>query len=70
MAEGWTGCQVLVLVILLVVSLHATGIHGIVQLTKDMHREDAQPLLLVGVKALIERLPRIGELFESGGSSG
>ena len=70
LAEGWTGCQVLVLVILLVVHLHATGIHGIFQLTKDTHREDLHPLLLVGVEALIERLPRIGELFESGGSLG
>ena len=35
---------------------------------KDTHREDLHPLLLVGAEALIERLPRIGELFESGGT--
>ena len=67
--ERWTGCQVLVVVILLlVVRRHPTGIHGIFQLTKDTHREDLHPLLLVGAEALVERLPRIDELFESGGS--
>src|SRR5262245_3364446 len=39
-------------------------------LRKDSHCEDLHPLLLVGAEALIERLPRLGELFESGGSLG
>ena len=35
----------------LVVHSHRTGIHTVSQLMKDTHREEAHPLLLVGIEA-------------------
>src|SRR3974377_2627122 len=35
-----------------------------------MPREKAHPLFLVGIQSMIERRPRISELFEIGGSRG
>jgi hypothetical protein len=44
------------------------ALHGASHFANDMHREEAHPLLLVGIKGLVERLPRISESFEVGAS--
>src|SRR5258708_24519313 len=46
----------------------ATGLHSDSQSWQDALREETHPLLLVGSEAPIERLPRIDELVELGGS--
>src|SRR5271165_6878349 len=50
--------------------LNPPGLHGVSQVTKHIHHEHPHPLPLVGVKALIERLPCISELFQVSGALG
>jgi hypothetical protein len=46
--------------------LYSTIPHGFSYFANEMHREEAESLLLVVIERLIERLPRIGDLFEAG----
>jgi len=48
--------------------LHATAFHGTPHFMKNIHRGEAQTLLLVRIESLGERLPCIGDLFEGGAS--
>ena len=50
----------------LVLKHHTTAFHSISHLTKDIQREEAQPLFLRSVEGLCERLPCISELFKPG----
>jgi hypothetical protein len=43
--------------------LHSTIPHGFCDFSNDVHRKETQPLLLVGVESLIDRLPCIGYPF-------
>ena len=53
---------------ILVVHLHTTALYADFYVMKDACHEEAHPLLLVGIKSLIERRPRISKLFEIGSS--
>src|SRR5215203_444719 len=59
---------VLVIVVVFVLRLQTAAFCSISHFAKDIHLEEAQPGFLVVVKARIERLPRIGELFQVGRS--
>ena len=50
--------------IALVLVLHTTKFYGLWHHAKNMYREDAQPLLLVGGEGGVKRLPWVGKLFE------
>src|SRR5260370_7466300 len=47
---------------------HGTAFHGTCNFMKNIHRGEAQTLLLVRIESLGERPPCIGELFEVGAS--
>src|SRR5215216_4271126 len=53
-------------VVVLILGLQAAAFCSVSHFAKDIHREEAQPSFLVVVQARIERLPRIGELFQVG----
>ena len=55
-------CRVLIIA-RFVVHLHGARIHADSQFTHYTHRKEAHSLLLIGVKALIKRRPRVSELF-------
>ena len=50
--------------------LRPPSLHGLSQVTKYIHHEHPHPLPLVRVKALIERLPCISELFQASAALG
>src|SRR3954468_13678297 len=64
-SAGWYYYLFFIVVVVLILGLHTATFRSVSHLTKNVHREEAQPGFLGGVEALRERLPRIGEPFES-----
>ena len=63
-----TGRALPLVAIIPVVHCRGMGIRAASQSTEDMHHKKAHPFFLVGIESLIERCPRISELFEIGSS--